>query len=280
MLEQSPEFSAAFLNPVTGDPKIVECIRVDGASDEGPSHEEVQFYRTERHLRKELYATIVTSRCSGSSYLNRVELQNGCLALEHANLFIPSTLSGSNMDLETGKINREQYQKNMNLATDVYINRVDGSPCGRTSIKLFKGANSTVYQERRPLLLKFLKGSKDERSRLERENKHLYQHFSKVWKLRNDHMVKEYPLNYIFCLIAQCGNESCIHPLCQSAVDTMKMVWYPGGPLIKAIPLPVPDKNRPFRGLNCGDCKGECGGHYLKDILANDDSVPMRHIKA
>ena len=35
----------------------------------------------------------VTSRCSGNSFLNRVELQNGCLALGHANLFILSTIA-------------------------------------------------------------------------------------------------------------------------------------------------------------------------------------------
>ncbi len=34
----------------------------------------------------------INNQNSGSSYLNRVELQNGCLTLAHANLFIPSTL--------------------------------------------------------------------------------------------------------------------------------------------------------------------------------------------
>ena len=41
-----------------------------------------------------------------SSYLNHVELQNSCLALAHANLFIPSTLGGTCMDSNTGKINK------------------------------------------------------------------------------------------------------------------------------------------------------------------------------
>ena len=75
---------------------MIECICVDWASDEGPSHEEVQFNWTERNLERKLYAMITSARSSGSSYLNRFELQNGCLALGHANLFIPSTLSGSN----------------------------------------------------------------------------------------------------------------------------------------------------------------------------------------
>ena len=29
-------------------------------------------------------ATLLTTRCSGSSYLNKVELQNGCLSLGHS----------------------------------------------------------------------------------------------------------------------------------------------------------------------------------------------------
>ena len=74
----------------------IDCIRVDGASDEGPSHVEVQFHWTDRHVKHAKVATLVTSRHSGGSYLNRVELMNGGLSQAHANLFIPSTLSGSN----------------------------------------------------------------------------------------------------------------------------------------------------------------------------------------
>ena len=38
ILETSPELRTAFLNPTNGTPKTIECIRVDGAGDEGPSH--------------------------------------------------------------------------------------------------------------------------------------------------------------------------------------------------------------------------------------------------
>jgi len=62
---------------------------VDGAGDKGPSHVEVQFYWTKYHIMQQKVATLVTTRDSGSSYLNKVELQNGCLSLGHANLFIP-----------------------------------------------------------------------------------------------------------------------------------------------------------------------------------------------
>ena len=92
MLERQPELSYLFKE------KDVEFVRVDGATDEGPSHVEVQFLWTERHLTKQRKVTMVTSRCSGDSYLNRVELQNGHLARGHSNLFIPSTLNGSPTD--------------------------------------------------------------------------------------------------------------------------------------------------------------------------------------
>lgn len=69
--------------------KDIECIRVDGASDDGPGHDEVQFYWTERHLSMSKACTIVTTRHSGSSYLNKVELLNGCISVGHSNVFIP-----------------------------------------------------------------------------------------------------------------------------------------------------------------------------------------------
>ena len=86
------ELEPAFSNHCTGLPKRVACIRVDGAGDEGPGHVEVQYWWTLHHIEMYTEATLVTSRSSGSSYLNRVELQNGCLSLAHTNLFILSTL--------------------------------------------------------------------------------------------------------------------------------------------------------------------------------------------
>ena len=42
--------------------KEFECIRVDGATDEGPSHAEVQFLWCERHVNKKTKVTLVTTR--------------------------------------------------------------------------------------------------------------------------------------------------------------------------------------------------------------------------
>ena len=50
------ELQPAFINLVTGFPKLVDCIRVDGASD-GPGHEEVQFWWTKRHFERSKVAT-------------------------------------------------------------------------------------------------------------------------------------------------------------------------------------------------------------------------------
>lgn len=110
--------------------KSIDCIRVDGAMDEGPSHEEVQYWWTKRHLVREKLVALVTTWSSGSSYLNRVELQNGCLSRGHANTFIPSTLAGSCIDPETGALDSSKLASNMDLAIDAYIERVDGCPCG------------------------------------------------------------------------------------------------------------------------------------------------------
>lgn len=61
--------------------KEFDCICVDGAHDESPAGLETQFLWTERHINSAKTCTIVSTRHSGGSYLNRVELQNGCLAL-------------------------------------------------------------------------------------------------------------------------------------------------------------------------------------------------------
>ena len=123
----------------SAQPKPIDCVRVDGAADEGPSHE---------------VAPLVT-KSSGSSYFNRVELQNGCLALGHSNTFIPSTLGGSCMDVATGKVNEEKHKKNLDLAIDAYIKRVDRSPCGDTFIRLYKGPLSHAYQLKCAKLTRF-----------------------------------------------------------------------------------------------------------------------------
>lgn len=137
----------------------IECVCVDGASDEGPSHAEVQFMWTERHINHGKICTLVTSRFAGGSYLNKVELQNGCLALGHSNLFIPSTINGSNFD-SNGKVDMAKLKANLQAAVDVYISVVNSAPSGGKPIQLIRGAEDNLnqkYQERRQRLRIFLR---------------------------------------------------------------------------------------------------------------------------
>ena len=80
----------------------------------------------QRHIHHSKLCTLVTARFAGGSYLNKVELQNGCLALGHSNLFIPSTINGSNFD-SNGKLDKTQLKQNLGATIDVYISAVDGS---------------------------------------------------------------------------------------------------------------------------------------------------------
>jgi hypothetical protein len=277
MLEKTIHVRLVFYNVLTEKRKLIECVRVDGAGDEGPSHEEVQFVWTTRHLTGPTIATLITSRSSGSSYLNRVELQNGCLALAHANLFIPSTLGGSCVDCSTGKIDRDKYIHNMNLATDVYISRVDQAPCGNTVIHLFKGPNSQKQQVERKYLLQFLKGSKQQKSLLRSSHPELYSYFEQIWAIRNRHMVKNLPSQYIFFLYC-CLERDCNHPICKSDVYNTLPTWYKDGPSIAYLPIPVPDPSYPWGSTDCRKCKQPfCTGHYLSpsDAAIELSALPM-----
>lgn len=109
IFENDPDFQPCLKN------KPIDCIRVDGAGDEGPAHAEVQFMWTERHLEQEKVHTLVTTRRSGSSYLNRVELQNGCLAMAHSNIFIPSTIHGLKFG-QSVSIDYQQLERNLDSA--------------------------------------------------------------------------------------------------------------------------------------------------------------------
>ena len=152
-----------------------------------------------RHIERASELTMVTSRNSGASYRNRVELQNGCQALAHANLFIPSTLNGSCLN-GSGGIDKEKLENNLNSATDIYISRVDGAPCAATKINLYKGPKSELYQKENDLFKIFMKGNKQDNKELMRTHPNIYAKFKKVWGVRDMHLVKSYPLKYMFVL--------------------------------------------------------------------------------
>ena len=86
-----------------------------------------------------------------------------------------STLGGSAVDETTGAIGQEKLRTNIELVMEVYINQINNSPCGDTQI------HSTEFQEQRPSLLIFLKGSQEKDEEMRKEKPALYQYFEKVW---------------------------------------------------------------------------------------------------
>ena len=255
MLENDPDFQPCLKN------KPIDCIRVDGAGDEGPAHAEVQFMWTERHLEQEKVHTLVTTRCSGSSYLNRVELQNGCLAMAHSNIFIPSTIHGSNLG-QSVSIDYQQLERNLDSAADVYISKCNNAPFGESSIQLLKGSRNHLaknYKTRRPHLLRFLKGSKKEKNKLMEDNPTLFEYFTEIW---DRDMVKGLPAHYVFQLIP-CYQQDCIHPVCKRGKPIQEPVWYNGGPPLSYLPIPIAEPKHCW-GQPCDECKGFCTGHYLR----------------
>jgi len=222
MLEEKEQTKPAFINCITQQRKPVECARVDVSFDEGPSHLDVQFWWTKRHLETRSKMTLVTTRNSGASYRNIVELQNGCLALAHANLFIPSTLNGTCID-SGGKINQTKLCENLSSAIDVYISRVNNAPCAGTDIHLFRGAHHTTAQNTNDFLKIFLKGKAAEKEKMKEDHPEKYEEIQKVWDLRKRHIVKDLPSKYVFCLTC-CYQKDCIHPACKEGKPDENLV--------------------------------------------------------
>ena len=161
--------------------------------------------------------TLVTTSCSGNSFLNRVELQNGCLSTGHSNLFIPSTLGGEPHN-ENGQFQPNKHKDNMKKALEMYIERVNGTPCMNTSIELYQGATDSNLIERRNRLLNFLRGSAKAKAELKVKYPEEYHYYEKVWKVRHNHMDRTLPNKYVF-LLKCCGEENCPHPLCSKRKD-------------------------------------------------------------
>jgi hypothetical protein len=124
-----------------------------------------------------------------------VELQNGCLSRGHSNLFIPSTLAGNCM--ASGELNHDLLVKNLELAVDVYIDRVIHCECGDGVINLFKGPVSQQYQLYHENINIFLKGCKKKKQELKQTHKDMYKLFEFVWDIRERHLIKGYPKQYI-----------------------------------------------------------------------------------
>ena len=168
--------------------------------------------------------------------------------------------------MDSGKINDDLLCKNIDAAIDIYISRVDQSPCARTVIHLTKGANSDDAQKEREILMVFLKGKAEEKKHLKSENPELYKSVEAIWQLRARHLIKKLPRQYVFYLKC-CYLPDCIHPVCKrecNAHDRREGSWYPDGLSLDFFPSPTADPERPYGNTNCTECTGFCAGHYMK----------------
>ena len=262
MIQQCDEFQCIFHNKDTETLKEIECIRVDSGHDEAPCFEEIQFWWAKRHLERPTRVQLVTSRHSGGSNLNRVELQNGCEVKARSNLFIPSTLNGTNTN-DSGKIDEQKLKENINDAIEVYISRIDKAPMGDTVIQLQKGADSQKYQLFNRHVKTFLNGKKEAKEALRLEHPDDYSTIQRIWDVRNRHINRDVPTRYVYHLVC-CYQPDCPHPLCKAGEPDNSILWYKDGPPITFIPLPVKDKNRPYNASNCSTCQEECAGHFMQ----------------
>ena len=139
--------------------------------------------------------------------------------------------------------------------------------------KLFRGSDST-HQKINDSLRIFLKGSKKLKQSLQLKDPELFSHFKQVWEVRNMHMVKGLPASCVFYLRC-CYQTDCIHPRCSSG-ENILFNWYPDGPALKYLPLPILDPQRPWGNPSCNDCKGICNGHYITELIDTTNAEDLR----
>ena len=259
------------------DGKAVDCIRVDGGADEGPSILEVQFRWTEWYLKEEREFTIVTIRNNGASCFNLVELQNGIISRAHANLFIPSTMCGSSG--REDRVSQEKLKENIEAALGVYLDRVDNIPFESSVIQMYIGptqGRAQELKEQRDDFLTFLRGKKSDKEQLQKMKPDLYQYSEHIWKVRNVHMLKDLPTSYVFALKV-CYKDDCQHPVCKKGIRNRTVRFQDGSP-IEFLPFPLPDPNRPWGAKDCEKCDGICRGHCMvKEIISNPPNPPVRN---
>ena len=108
-----------------------------------------------------------------------------------------------------------KFVHNMDLAIDVHISRVNGSPCGETIIHLYKGADSSKEQERRKHLLVYLKGSREQKNLLSISHPSYYEEFKTKCELQSRHKIMDLSNQYLFAMIC-CLRQDCIRPICRA----------------------------------------------------------------
>lgn len=93
-----------------------------------------------------------------------------------------------------------------------------------------------------------------------------------VWGIRNRHVKTGLPPQYVFYL--KCLVKNCSHPFCQHNSDLeLPSIWFPGGPSLDYVPLPIADPSQPWCSTNCSECKKTCYGYFLSPEEALKSSI-------
>ena len=129
-------------------------------------------------------------------------------------------------------------QTSTHLLMCTLINTTVDTKCASNPIVLAKGAKnevSEVHLERRDHLLTFLQGSAKKQSAFKKEFPEEHAYFSKVWTIRNNHMIKNLSENYVFMLYP-CYKKNCPHLVCLNGKPKSQPVWFKCGPLLTYFP--------------------------------------------
>ena len=84
-------------------------------------------------------------------------------------------------------------------------------------ISAVKGPTSSKQEVREKLNI-FLKGFNKKKDELHENEPDLFKHFSDIWKIRNSHMIRDLPSNYVFFRVC-CYQPDCLHPVYFFAVS-------------------------------------------------------------
>ena len=79
--------------------------------------------------------------------------------------------------MEDGHLNQDVLKQSVELAINIYIDRVNLCLCGDGVIQLFKGSDSGLQQNQREKLKIFLKGSRKKKEQLKRIDPDVYSLF-------------------------------------------------------------------------------------------------------
>jgi len=56
--------------------------------------------------------------------------------------------------------------------------------------------------------------------------------------------------------------------------------WFPGGPKLGFILMPIPDPECAWGNESCSKCNGFCAGHYLKPDQTLTSDLPPSYVSA